>query len=207
MKRIIALITTLTILLTLTLAATGCASNQKTAEQVYNIIYDWLTEKGKLEEGTKLTYWYQLGQKSICVSYDSAFEDNINFTMSFPDYKGYELKLTYTLPKESTNTKQTYTVYLDSKTNRAYSFNSHSYNKEIFTKNSPVSIVSTTNSNNTNSFPTPYTEEEKKEGQKLSNMISDIHHDCLLTFLDWLSTDFCSDTGLTMKDLGYIKYK
>lgn len=212
MKRIISLITALTILLTLALTVTGCkkeepAPEQMTPEQVYTILYEWLLENGKLEEGTKLIYWYQLEQKSICVKYDSAFDGSIHFTMYFPDYKSYELKLTYTISKESTDDKQTYTVYLDSKTNRAYSFNSYSYDKEIFAKNSPVSSKSTVNSNNTGSFPTPYTEEEKQEGRKLSSMITDIHYDCLLTFLDWLSTDFCSDVGITLSDLGYKKYK
>jgi acyl-CoA hydrolase len=52
----------------------------------------------------------------------------------------------------------------------------------------------------------PETEEEKNEGYQLYKEVNKIHYDCLLTFLDWLKSNFTKTVGISMADLGYLKY-
>lgn len=174
----------------------------------YTAILDWLLKNGKRsQDGTSIQYTtrYQYN-KTIEISYSTSFEDTIYFYMSFPNHKGNSLTLTYNIEKDNSSDSVMYWVELESNNNSAYSENNYSLTKSTFVKNSLIKSGSFVSSYNTSRFPTPYTEEEKNEGYQLYKEVNKIHYDCLLTFLDWLKSNFTKTVGISMADLGYLKY-
>lgn len=184
------------------------SENQDDFTDPYTTIYNWLLENGeRSQDGTSIQYTkrYQYN-KTVKISYSTSFEDTIYFYMSFPNHKGNLLTLQYNIEKDDASDSAMYWVELESNSNDAYSQNRYSLSKSTFVKNSLVKSESFISSYNTDRFPTPYTEEEKNEGYKLYKEVNQIHYDCFLTFLSWLKNDFTKDIGITMADLGYLKY-
>jgi hypothetical protein len=219
-KQISALFFTLLILISALCSFTGCKTKDtdtetelesepktKTIAESYDIIYDWLIENGTLKNGTEVSYRYKNEDTYVLIKYDSNFPNSIYFYMHFPDHQGNTLYLTYTLEKNDDQGDHFYFINLSSNNNRAYASKTYSLDMSNFTKNTPTKYCSGRNSSTVGTFGFTYTSAEKQEGEKLSNIINDIHYDCLITFLNWLRDDFCPTVGLTMKDLGFLKYK
>lgn len=217
MKRIISLLTLITMVFVLAAGLMSCQPKQeqqspkpKTAEQVFGIVYDWLLKEGELKNGTELVYTYKSSDTDVNINYKSSSENLIMFTMSFPDYNGNKLTLRYSIPyNEADRNHQTYTVRLESKKNRAFAWNVYSYSPSEFVKNSPVkaNVPYTNQGTFVSTTARPYTEEEIQDGLALCKTLNEIHHRSHIVFLNWLRDSFCPDVGVTMADLGYLKYE
>lgn len=202
MKKIICFV----LLFAICLSILGCQENPSDAE-CFDIVYTWLVEEGELTNaGTELSCWYSYSTYAVQVSYDTSFPESILFTMYVYNYKGYEITLHWILSKTDDSSRETYTVSIDSKTNKAYADRSFSLNKSTFVKNSPVSAGDAHNNYTDPCFNTKYTDAENQEGKRMSEIINEIHYDYWLKHLDWLGNKFCPEHGLTLKDFGYKKF-
>ena len=183
----------------------------KTSNEVREIIYDWLVDNGKLESQSLLQYSEPRGTNGKYNVYmygsDAKYQfAEIEFSRYLFNGKNYYLSAQLNITTCDDETAD-FIVSLQSYNNNAYCTIKYSVNLEKFRNNVPIDKEDVSCSNDAPSFSSLYTEAEKKESLTFVDEIDKVSYDLLLDLLEWIRDDFCVDTSLTMKDLGYKSYR
>ncbi len=226
MKRIISLITVLTILLTLTV--TSCKKEEptpdpKTPEEAHDILYNWLVDNGELKNGTTICYSYY----DFTITANAAQEIELTYSKGW--INGYNTS--YSLPLLSNEEEVTLEITLK-KSEDTYVFGCI-HSPETFRMNIPLSYEEISVPSEKTTYFCLYWKEEgnrryqaiipgKEEeyysileyNEQLEETIVQAEesaigysHTALAEILVWLESDICKSTGLTLSDLGYKAYK
>lgn len=224
MKRIISLIISITLLLSLILSITSC-NGPKTPEEAHEILYNWLIDNGELENGTTVCY----RSDKYVISADASQNITITYTAGKTD--GYEAS--YTLPLLSNEKKVTLRMTLtDSKDTYVFGC---IHTPESYRKNTPLSYKEISTPDLITINADDYGSTQYKDGKYVFTLDPDKaeeyyelkernenirkgidkaeetaianSHSALEEILGWIENNVCESAGLTLSDLGYKAYK
>lgn len=198
-------------------------------------LYSWLSENGKLENGTKLVYSFDRlvleseKENVLTLKYTA---DNFEDTSGVGLYD-YNLEITYDLYNDTFRfyflEKNKYTIGENEYSSLYYTTKldtSCSVDIKKFTRNSPISYSYQHNfeyENENEEYPWTWSQEAidvdrqniKERNNSLVDMSNtlmayftgDIAHKYIIDFLDCIEKEFCPIIDISLSDLGFEVYK